>query len=173
MSICEPVYAHTNASTIMNAIRTVNSKALKWVNKYNGENEPVTPPNAWLEKSSLVYSDYTLLLAYMNIAVLDRGVPLRSPLPSSCGLPISGSPTVDSFCPFDPLLPCPSLTSPVLLLGLFKPSSHLRKRRHPIAKLLARWANRAKARIYWAPCSALSGLCQQDPKWYDLPIKSA
>ncbi|KAK8869291.1 hypothetical protein PGQ11_007869 [Apiospora arundinis] len=148
MSICEPVYAHPNASMIMNAIRTVNSKALKWVNKYNGENEPVTPPKAWLQKPSLVYSDYTPLSAYTNIAVLDRGVPLRSPLPSSYDLLISGSPTVGAFYPFDPLLPCPSLTSLILLLGLFKPSSPLRKRRSPIAKLLARRANRSKARIY-------------------------
>ncbi|KAK8013644.1 hypothetical protein PG991_009237 [Apiospora marii] len=83
MNICEPIYSHTNASTIMNVIRTDNSKALKWINKYNGgENKPVTPPNAWPEKSFLVCSDYAPLSAYTNIAVLDRGVPLRSPMPS-------------------------------------------------------------------------------------------
>lgn len=59
-------------------------------------------------------------------------------------------PTVGAFCLIDPLLPCPSLTSPMLLLGLFKPSPHLQERRHPIAKLRARRVNCAKAKIYWA-----------------------
>lgn len=36
------------------------------------------------------------------------------------------------------------------ILGLPEPSPHLRKRRHPITKLLARRADRAKVNIYWA-----------------------
>ncbi len=72
VNVCEPVYAHTNVDTMKIGIQTINSKPLKWINRYNNaDTKPITPPNEFMSRSSAVYSLHAPLSVYTNIAAIE------------------------------------------------------------------------------------------------------
>ena len=72
MQVCEPAYAHMNSDEMSKAIQIVNSGSLKWVNRFNGEGvAPITPPNAFIERSSYAYQSHGPLLVYTNTAAIE------------------------------------------------------------------------------------------------------
>lgn len=72
MQVREPVYEHMNTDRMMNAIRVVNSGSLKWVNKYGNVGAmPISPPNAFMERSSIPYQAGLPLAVYTNVAAVE------------------------------------------------------------------------------------------------------
>jgi hypothetical protein len=72
MMVCDPVYSHLNANTMMNGMMTVYKDPLKWINTYSGTDaQPIRPPNEYMRRSSEVYRDHGPLSVYTNASVLE------------------------------------------------------------------------------------------------------